>query len=154
MVNDYILKSDNSKRHIAVNPPSKSSLCFEHTPPIVLATFCSNLGVLFHESHYEVWSKYGECCQACKNIRLCPSPHNSPDLAQCNSCLIPEIKMTVRGKHFKLIQDVEVSRTVQPKTFTKEDSRATAERDKDDGISMPEAGRGFWGCCVTMCLLL
>ena len=36
-----------------------------------------------------------------KNIKVCPHPPYSPDLAPCNFWLFPKVKMTVKGKCFE-----------------------------------------------------
>ena len=56
-----------------------------------------------------------------KNIMVCPHPPYSPDLAPCDFWLFPRIKMTVKGKRFESIQDIEAATTAQLKTLTKED---------------------------------
>ena len=56
-----------------------------------------------------------------KNITVCPHPPYSPDLAPCDFWLFSKIKMTMRGKRFQSIQDIEAATTAQLKTFTKED---------------------------------
>ena len=56
-----------------------------------------------------------------KNITLCPHPPYSPDLALCDLWLFPKVKMTMKGKSFESIQDIEAAMTVQLKTLTKED---------------------------------
>jgi len=56
-----------------------------------------------------------------KNITVCPHPPYSPDLAPCNFWLFPKVKMTMKGKRFESIQDIEAATTVQLKTFTKQD---------------------------------
>ena len=56
-----------------------------------------------------------------KNITVCPYPPYSLDLAPCNFWLFPEVKMTMKGKRFESIQDIEVATTAQLKTLTKED---------------------------------
>ena len=56
-----------------------------------------------------------------KNIMVCPHPPYSPDLALCDFWLFPKVKMTMNGKHFESIQDVEAATTVQLKTLMKED---------------------------------
>jgi len=52
---------------------------------------------------------------------VCPHPPYSPDLALCDFWLFPKVKMTMNGKHFESIQDVEAATTVQLKTLMKED---------------------------------
>jgi len=56
-----------------------------------------------------------------KNITVCPHPPYSLDLAPCDFWLFPKFKMTMKGKSFESIQDVEAVTTVQLKTLTKED---------------------------------
>jgi len=56
-----------------------------------------------------------------KNITVCPHPPYSLDLAPCDFWLFPKVKMTVKGKIFESIQDVEAVTTVQLKTPMKED---------------------------------
>jgi len=56
-----------------------------------------------------------------KNITVCPHPPYLPDLALCDFWLFPKVKMTMKGKCFELIQDIEAATTVELKTFTKED---------------------------------
>ena len=56
-----------------------------------------------------------------KNITVCPHPPYSPDLAPCDFWLFPKVKMTMKGKRFESIQDIEAATTAQLKTLTKED---------------------------------
>jgi len=56
-----------------------------------------------------------------KNIMMCPLPPYSPDLAPCNFWLFPKVKMTMKGKRFESIQDIQAATTAQLKTLTKED---------------------------------
>jgi len=53
-----------------------------------------------------------------KNVMVCP---HSPDLAPYELWLFPKVKMTMKGKRFESIQDIEAARTAQLKTLTKED---------------------------------
>jgi len=55
------------------------------------------------------------------NITVCPHPPYSPDLALCDFWLFPKVKMTMKGKCFESIRDIEAATTVQLKTLTKED---------------------------------
>jgi hypothetical protein len=48
-----------------------------------------------------------------KNITVCP---HSPDLAPCDFWLFPKVKMTMKGKRFESIQDIEAATTAQLKT--------------------------------------
>ena len=56
-----------------------------------------------------------------KNIMVCPHPPYSPDLALCDFWLFPKVKMTMKGKRFESIQDIEAATTAQLKTLMKED---------------------------------
>ena len=56
-----------------------------------------------------------------KHITVCPHPPYAPDLAPCDFWLFPKVKMTMKGKHFESIQDIEAATTAQLKTLTKED---------------------------------
>jgi len=56
-----------------------------------------------------------------KNIMVCPYPPYSPDLAPYDFWLFPKVKMTMKGKSFESIQDIEAATTSQLKTLTKED---------------------------------
>ena len=56
-----------------------------------------------------------------KNITVCPHLPYSPDLAPCDFWLFPEVKMTMKGKGFEAIQDIEAAKTAQLKTLTEED---------------------------------
>ena len=49
----------------------------------------------------------------------CPHTPYSPDLAPCDFWLFPKVKMTMKGKRFESIQDVETATTAQLKTLTK-----------------------------------
>jgi len=50
-----------------------------------------------------------------------PRPPYSPDLAPCDFWLFSEVKMTMKGKRFAAVQDIEAATTAQLKTHTKED---------------------------------
>ena len=56
-----------------------------------------------------------------KNITVCPHPPYSPYLAPRDFWLFPKVKMTMKGKRFESIQDIEAATTAQLKTLTKED---------------------------------
>jgi hypothetical protein len=56
-----------------------------------------------------------------KNITVYSYPPYSPDLAPCDFWLFPKVKMTMKGKRFESIQDIETATTVQLKTLMKED---------------------------------
>ena len=71
---------------------------------------------------------------------VCPHPPYSPDLAPCDFWLFPKVKITMKGKRFESIQDIEVATTAQRKrTF-----RTASESGKNDGTSVFEA-RGING---------
>lgn len=53
--------------------------------------------------------------------------------------LFPNITMTIKGKHFELIQDSKAV-TTQLRTFMKEDFRTTSENDKN-GKCVPSKGK-------------
>ena len=74
-----------------------------------------------------------------KNITVCPHPSYSPDLAPCNFWLFPKVKMTMKGKHFQSIQDIEAATTAQLKRLTKQDFRTASESGKNDGITVFKA---------------
>jgi len=42
-------------------------------------------------------------------------------MAMCDFWLLSKVKITVKGKHFESIQDIEAAMTAQLKTLTKED---------------------------------
>jgi len=71
-----------------------------------------------------------------KNITVCPQPPYSPDLAPTDFWLFPKVKMTMKGKCFEWIQDVEVATTAQLRKMT---SRTASESGKKEGISVFEA---------------
>jgi len=52
---------------------------------------------------------------------VCPHPPYSLDLAPCDFWLFPKVQMTMKGKDFESIQDIEAAMTVQLKTLTNED---------------------------------
>lgn len=56
-----------------------------------------------------------------KYITVCPHPPYSLDLAPCHFWLFPKVKMTMKGKHFELIQNNETATTAQLKALMKED---------------------------------
>jgi hypothetical protein len=58
---------------------------------------------------------------AVKNSTVCPHPPSSLDLAPCTFWLFTKVKMTIKGKHFELIQAIEAATTVQLKTIMKQD---------------------------------
>jgi hypothetical protein len=67
--------------------------------------------------------------------------------------------MTVKGKRFESIQDIEAATTAQIKTLTKENFqncfRKWQERwDKCVPSGGWGGGRVFWGVLMAMCLLL
>ena len=56
-----------------------------------------------------------------KNITVCPHPPYPPDLAPWDFLFFPKVKMSMKGKRFESIQDIEAATTAQVKTLTKED---------------------------------
>jgi len=52
-----------------------------------------------------------------KNIMVCPHPPYSQDVAPCVFWLFPKVKMTMKGKRFESIQDIEAATTAQLKTL-------------------------------------
>ena len=56
-----------------------------------------------------------------KNITVYPNPPYSPDLAPCDFWLFLKVKMTMKGKCFEWVQDIEAATIAQLKTLTKED---------------------------------
>jgi len=90
-----------------------------------------------------------------KNITVCPHPPQSPDLEPCDFSLFPKVKITMKGKRFESIQDIEAATTAQLKTLMKRTSRTASASGKNDGISVFEVGGGgFWEGLMAMCLLL
>ena len=90
-----------------------------------------------------------------KNITVCPHPPYSLDLAPCDFWLFPKFKMTMKGKSFESIQDVEAVTTVQLKTLTKEDFQNCFRMWQEWWDKCVRSKRGvFWGGLLTMCFLL
>ena len=56
-----------------------------------------------------------------KNIMVCPHPPYSLDLALCDFWPFPKVKLTMKGKCFESIQDIEAATTAQLRTLMKED---------------------------------
>jgi len=56
-----------------------------------------------------------------KNIMIRPHPPYSPDLAPYDLWLFPKVKMTMKGKRFGSIQDIDAATIAQLNTLTKED---------------------------------
>jgi len=56
-----------------------------------------------------------------KSITVYLHPPYSPDLAPCDFWFFPNVKITMKGKRFESIQDIEAATTAQLKTITKED---------------------------------
>ena len=52
---------------------------------------------------------------------VCPHPPYSLDLALCDFWLFPKVKLTMKGKSFESIQDIEAATTAQLRTLMKED---------------------------------
>jgi len=73
-----------------------------------------------------------------KNIMVCPHPPYSPYLAPCNFWLFPKIKITMKGKCFESIHDIEAAMTAQ-RHSRKRTSRTASESGKNDGISVFKA---------------
>jgi hypothetical protein len=70
---------------------------------------------------------------------VCSHLPYSPDLALYNFWLIPKVKMTMKGKCFESIQDIEAATTAQQKTLMKEDLRTALESGKNDRTGVFEA---------------
>ena len=77
-----------------------------------------------------------------KNITVCPHPPYALDLAPCDFWLFPKVKITLKGKRFESIQEIEAATTAQLK-IRKRTSRTASESGKNDGISVFEA-RGLF----------
>ena len=58
-----------------------------------------------------------------KNITVCPHPPYSTDLAPYDLWPFPKLKVTMKGKRFESVQDMEAATTAHLKTLTKEDTR-------------------------------
>jgi len=52
---------------------------------------------------------------------VCPHLPYLPDLAPYDFWLFPKVKITMKGKRFESIQDIEAAMTAQLKTLTKVD---------------------------------
>ena len=74
-----------------------------------------------------------------KNITVCPHPPYS-----CDFWLFPKVKMTMKGKRFESIQDIETATTAQLKT-RKRTSRTGSESGKNDGKCVRSEGEYFEG---------
>lgn len=55
-----------------------------------------------------------------KNIAVCSYPTDPPDHMPCNFQLFPKIKITMKCKHFEMIQNMEAAPIAKLKTLTKE----------------------------------
>ena len=90
-----------------------------------------------------------------KIITMCPYRPYSPDLAPGDFWLFPKIKMTVKGKRFESIQDIEAATTAQLKTLTKDDFQNCFRKwqERWDKCVRSEGGV-FLGGLMAMCLLL
>jgi histone-lysine N-methyltransferase SETMAR len=56
-----------------------------------------------------------------KNFTVCPHPPYSPDLAPCDFWLFPKLKLTMKGKRFASIPEIEAATTTRLKGLTKVD---------------------------------
>jgi len=84
---------------------------------------------------------------------VCPHPPYSPGLAPWDFWLFPKVKMTMKGKHFQSIQDIEAATTAQLKTLTKDDFQnwfIKWEERWDNCVRSGEGGgyfgRDYWQC--------
>ena len=86
---------------------------------------------------------------------VCPHPRYSLDLAPYDIWLFPKVKMTMKGKSFESIQDIEAAMTAQLKTLTKEDFQYCFRKwqERWDKCVRSE-GDCFEGRLMAMCLLL
>ena len=90
-----------------------------------------------------------------KNITVCPHPPYSPDLAPGDFWLFPKVKMTMKGKRFESIQDIEAATTAQLKTLTKEDFQNCFRKWQERwDMFVRSEGDYFEGGSMAMCLLL
>ena len=55
-----------------------------------------------------------------KNITVCLHPPYSPDLAPCDFWVFPKLKITMKGKQFECIKDIQAATTAQLKTLCRE----------------------------------
>lgn len=144
------------------NSPQNSFSRFEHTHPIILATFWSSPGVLFPEGLYRVWSQEQwvllpstiQGRAAHEHTLLCPHPPQSLGLT-CNFQLFSKVRMIMKEEHFGFIQDTKAARTIHLKTLRKEDSKSAAESGKDGrGKCIQSKEVKYWGEFKAMCLFL
>jgi histone-lysine N-methyltransferase SETMAR len=56
-----------------------------------------------------------------KRITVCPHPPYSTDLAPCDIRLFPKLKLTMKGKRFVSIPEIEAAATTRLKGLTKDD---------------------------------
>ena len=58
-----------------------------------------------------------------KNIPVLPHPPYSPDLAPCDFCLFPKLKLKLKGHHFGTIENIQKTVTDELNTLTENDFR-------------------------------
>jgi len=89
-----------------------------------------------------------------KNITVCPHPPYSPGVAPCDFWFLPKVKMTMKGKCFESIQDIEAATTVQLKTLTKEDFQNCFRKWQERWDKCVQSEGEYFRRLMAMCLLL
>jgi histone-lysine N-methyltransferase SETMAR len=79
-----------------------------------------------------------------KNITVCPHPPYSPDLAPCDFWPFPNVKITMKGKCFESIQDIEAATTAQLKTLTEEDFQNCFRNRQERGDKCVRSDREYF----------
>jgi len=77
-----------------------------------------------------------------ENITMCLHPPYSPDLTPCDFWLFPKFQMTMKGKRFESIQDIEAATTAQLKPLKKEDFQNCFRKWQERWDKWFEAGGG------------
>lgn len=120
------------------------------------------LEVLFHEclSWLLAWmsgivSKHFWLFLSNKNIKMCPYPPCSLDLAEYNFCFFPKVKMAIKWSKFSVYSEQKDSDSTATKdTQWKRTSSTASESGNNIGISVFEKKEVFYGILMTICLLL
>ena len=120
---DGIVRAEFVRRNTTVNSEYYKGLlqCLRNDVHRKRPEKWANGFILHHDNALRHTSLLVQQFLSNKNITVCPHPPYSPDLAPCDFWFFPKVKMTMKGKRFGSIPDIEAATTAQLKTLTKED---------------------------------
>jgi len=68
------------------------------------------------------------------NMTTVPHPAYSPDLAPCNFCVFPKMKLRLKGQHFVYIEEIQAESEQVLNTLCRQTSMSASKNGKITGI--------------------